>query len=285
MEVHVMGASENKVAVISGAARGQGRAHALRLAEEGVDIIALDLCRDIDSMDYPNATPADLAETAAKIEATGRRVVAREVDVRDAAAVKVAVDEGVTELGRLDIVIPQAGIVRYTEAGSYAEEMRVWTDILDVNITGYFHLIEASIPHLVAGGRGGSIVMTGSTAATRPVGATGGRVAYMAAKHGAVGLMKTYALALAGDWIRVNMVHPTGVVSGMTVNATVAKLAAEAAADEAGDDNWIARSRNLLDVPTVEPVDITEAVLFLVSDRARYVTGEEIKVDAGFSLL
>ncbi|MEQ3549070.1 mycofactocin-coupled SDR family oxidoreductase [Pseudonocardia nematodicida] len=280
-----MGAHEDKVAVISGAARGQGRSHALRLAEEGANIIALDLCRDIDSMDYPNATSADLAETAAKIEGMGRWVVAREVDVRDAAAVKVAVDEGVAELGRLDIVIPQAGIARYTEAGSYAEEAQVWADILGVDITGYFHLIEASIPHLVAGGHGGSIVMTGSTAATRPIGATGGRVAYMAAKHGAVGLMKTYALALARHWIRVNMVHPTGVTSGMTLNATVERLAAEAASGEAGPDSWLAQSRNLLDVPIVEPADITEAVMFLVSDRARYVTGEEIKVDAGFSLL
>jgi len=280
-----MGAHDGKVAVISGAARGQGRSHALRLAEEGADIIALDICQDISSMDYPNATSADLAETAAKIEELDRRVVTREVGVRDAAAVQSAVDDGVAELGRLDIVLPQAGIARYTGAGSYAEEAQVWADVLGVNITGYYHLIEASIPHLVAGGRGGSIVMTGSTAATRPIGSTGGRVAYMAAKHGAVGLMKTYALALAQYWIRVNVVHPTGVVSGMTMNATMEKLAAEAAAGDAGPDSWVANSKNLLDVPIVEPVDITEAVMYLVSDRARYVTGEEIKVDAGFSLL
>lgn len=277
-----MGAHDGKVAVISGAARGQGRSHALRLAEEGADIIALDICRDIGSMDYPNATASDLADTAAEIEARGRRVVASETDVRDAAAVKAAVDAGVAELGRLDIVLPQAGIARYTEAGSYADEAQVWDDILGVNVTGYYHLIEASIPHLVAGGHGGAIVMTGSTAATRPVGSTGGRVAYMAAKHGAVGLMKTYALALAQHWIRVNVVHPTGVASGMTLNATVERLAAEAAN---GGENWISSSQNLLDVALAEPIDITEAVMFLVSDRARYITGEEIKVDAGFSLL
>ncbi|SDG38706.1 mycofactocin-coupled SDR family oxidoreductase [Pseudonocardia oroxyli] len=280
-----MGMHENKVAVISGAARGQGRSHAVALAQEGADIIALDICRDIDSMEYPNATPADLAETVAQIEKLDRRVVAREVDVRDAAAVKTAVDEGVAELGRLDIVLPQAGIARYTDAGSYEAEAQAWDDILGVNLSGYYHLIESSIPHLVAGGRGGSIVMTGSTAATRPVGSRGGRLAYMAGKHGAVGLMKVYALALAEHWIRVNMVHPTGVASGMTMNATMEKMAAEAAAGTSGEESWIAKSRNLLDVPMLEPSDITEAVMFLVSDKARYITGEEIKVDAGFSLL
>jgi NAD(P)-dependent dehydrogenase (short-subunit alcohol dehydrogenase family) len=127
--------------------------------------------------------------------------------------------------------------------------------------------------------------MTGSTAATRPVGSRGGRLAYMAGKHGAVGLMKVYALALAEHWIRVNMVHPTGVRSGMTMNATMEKMAAEAAAGTSGEESWIAKSRNLLDVQILEPTDITEAVMFLVSDKARYITGEEIKVDAGFSLL
>jgi NAD(P)-dependent dehydrogenase (short-subunit alcohol dehydrogenase family) len=236
-------------------------------------------------MEYPNATPADLAETVALIEKLDRRVVAREVDVRDAIAVKTAVDEGVAELGRLDIVLPQAGIARYNDADSYEAEARAWEDILGVNLSGYYHLIESSIPHLVAGGRGGSIVMTGSVAATRPVGSRGGRLAYMAGKHGAVGLMKVYALALAEHWIRVNMVHPTGVRSGMTMNATMEKMAAEAAAGTSGEESWIAKSRNLLDVQILEPSDITEAVMFLVSDKARYITGEEIKVDAGFSLL
>ena len=280
-----MGAHDGKVAVISGAARGQGRSHALRLAEEGADIIALDICQEIPFMDYPNATAEDLAETARLVEALDRRVVTGVVDVRDAGGVQAAVDAGVAELGRLDIVLPQAGICRFTPADSYSEEAEVWAAVLGTNITGYFHLIEASIPHLIAGGRGGSIVMTGSTAATRPIGATGGGVAYTAAKHGAVGLMKTYALALAKHSIRVNVVHPTGVVSGMTVNATMERLAAEAASGEAGDSNWVANSANLLDVQILEPEDITEAVMFLVSDRARYITGEEIKVDAGFSLL
>lgn len=280
-----MGTLDGKVAVISGAARGQGRTHALRLAGEGADIIALDICRDIATMDYPNATPADLAAVVAEVEALDRRIVAYQTDVRDVDAVKAAVDSGVATLGRLDIVLPQAGIVRYAKTDVIEDNAAVWADILGVNLTGYFHLVEACIPHLVAGGRGGVIVMTGSTSATRPVGTTGGSVAYMAAKHGVVGLMKTYALALAKHDIRVNVVHPTGVATGMTMNKAMAKLAADAAAGTARDDNWIARSKNLLAIDILQPDDITDAIAFLVSDQAKYITGEEIKVDAGFSLL
>jgi NAD(P)-dependent dehydrogenase (short-subunit alcohol dehydrogenase family) len=191
----------------------------------------------------------------------------------------------VAELGRVDIVLPQAGIVRYEKRDDLIGDAATWKDILEVNLTGYYHLIEVCIPHLIAGGRGGVIVMTGSVAATRPVGATGASVSYMAAKHGAVGLMKTYALALAKHNIRVNVVHPTGVRSGMTENAAMAKIAADAASGNAREDNWVARSQNLLDVQILEPDDITDAVAFLVSDRAKWITGEEIKVDAGFTLL
>jgi NAD(P)-dependent dehydrogenase (short-subunit alcohol dehydrogenase family) len=255
------------------------------LAGEGADIIALDICHDIATMDYPNATPADLKEVVSEVQALGRRIVASQTDVRDVGAVQAVVNAGVAELGRLDIVLPQAGIVRYSKSDDLLGNAAAWTDILGVNLTGYFHLIEVCIPHLVAGGRGGVIVMTGSVAATRPVGATGASVAYMAAKHGVVGLMKTYALALAKHNVRVNVVHPTGVATGMTMNTAMEKIAAEAAAGTARDDNWVARSQNLLDVGMLQPDDITDAVAFLVSDRAKWVTGEEIKVDAGFSLL
>jgi SDR family mycofactocin-dependent oxidoreductase len=280
-----MGTLDGKVAVISGAARGQGRSHALRLAGQGADIIALDICRDIPTMDYPNATPADLEAVVKEVEALGRRIVASQTDVRDVVAVRDAVNAGVAELGRVDIVLPQAGIVRYARSDDLIGNAAAWTDILNVNLAGYYHLIEVCIPHLVAGNRGGVIVMTGSVAATRPVGATGASVAYMAAKHGVVGLMKTYALALAKHNIRVNVVHPTGVVSGMTMNAAMERIAAEAASGAASEDNWIARSKNLLDVQMVQPDDITDAVAYLVSDQAKWVTGEEIKIDAGFSLL
>jgi SDR family mycofactocin-dependent oxidoreductase len=280
-----MGSLDGKVAVISGAARGQGRSHAIRLASEGADIIALDICKNIDTIDYPNATEADLAETVRQVEELDRRIVPSVVDVRDVVQVKTAVDAGVSSLGRLDIVLPQAGIVRFSATESIEADAAVWADIMGVNVTGCFHLVEATIPHLVAGKRGGSIVMTGSTGATRPTGGTGGARAYVASKHGVVGLMKIYALALAKHWVRVNVVHPTGVVSGMTVNDAMAKLAEEAGTGRADDDNWVAKSKNLLDIDILQPGDITDAVAFLVSDQAKYITGQELKVDAGFSLL
>jgi SDR family mycofactocin-dependent oxidoreductase len=280
-----MGTLDGKVAVISGAARGQGRSHALRLAKEGADIIALDICRDIPTMDYPNATPADLERTVEEVERLDRRIRASQTDVRDLDAVRAAIDEGVAQLGRVDIVLPQAGIVRYEKSDDIVGNAAAFKDILDVNLTGYWNVVEVCIPHLIAGGRGGVIVMTGSVAATRPVGATGASVAYMAAKHATVGMMKTYALALAKHNIRVNVVHPTGVRSGMTENAAMARIAAEAASGNAREDNWVARSQNLLDVQILEPEDITDAVAFLVSEQAKWLTGQEIKVDAGFTLL
>ena len=278
-----MGFLDGKVALISGAARGQGRSHALRLAGEGADIIALDICKDIETMDYPNASRAELDAVVADVEKLDRRALAYEVDVRDVTAVKRAVDAGVAELGRLDIVLPQAGIVRYAPEASIEEAAAIWADIVGVNVTGYFHLLEAALPHVVAGGRGGAVVMTGSTAATRPTAKAGAATAaYIAAKHGVVGLMKTYALAYASHNIRFNVVHPTGVRSGMTINEAMAKLAADAGA---GGHNWISESTNLLDIDLVEPSDISDAVAYLVSDQARWVTGTEIKVDAGFTLL
>lgn len=277
-----MGTLAGKVAVISGAARGQGRAHALRLAREGADIIALDICHDLPTMDYPNATKADLDETVRAVEALDRRIVASVADVRDVVAVRDAVDKGVAALGRLDIVLPQAGIVRYSPGTSIEESAAIWADVIAVNVTGYFHLLEAALPHVVAGGRGGAVVMTGSTAATRPTATSGAAAsAYIAAKHGAVGLMKTYALAYAPHNIRFNVVHPTGVASGMTMNAAMAALAEQAAS---GGANWISEATNLLDVQLLEPEDISDAVAFLVSDQAKWITGTEIRVDAGFSL-
>lgn len=277
-----MGSLDGKVAVISGAARGQGRSHAIRLAGEGADIIALDICADLPTMDYPNASKADLDETVRLVEALDRRIIGSVTDVRDAVAVKQAIDAGAETLGRVDIVLPQAGIVRYAADSSFEEKAAVWADVIGTNVTGYFHVLEAALPHVVAGGRGGSVVLTGSTAATRPTASTNAAsAAYIAAKHGVVGLMKTYALTYAKDNIRFNVVHPTGVASGMTMNEAMGKLFEEASK---GGSNWISESSNLLDVPMVQPEDITDAVAFLVSDQAKWITGTEIKVDAGFSL-
>jgi SDR family mycofactocin-dependent oxidoreductase len=275
-----MGELEGKVAFITGAGRGQGRAHAVRLAGEGADIIAIDICADITSIDYPNSTPADLDETAALVKGLGRRVVARQADVRDPAGLGRAFDEGVTELGRVDIVLANAGIIRLGDNGPDPEQ--TWQDIIGTNLSGVWHAVQAALPVMVRQGTGGSIVITGSTAALRPSASENvGAAAYTAAKWGLVGLTKQLALTYAPHSIRVNSVHPTGVASGMTINEAMANLAAEAMA---GGDNAIAAMQNALPIDILQPEDIAEAVAFLVSDRARYITGIALPVDAGFSV-
>jgi SDR family mycofactocin-dependent oxidoreductase len=275
-----MGTLEGKAAFITGVARGQGRSHALRLAAEGADIIGIDICRDINTMDDPNASAADLAETAELIGKLGRRALTSEVDVRDAAAVKKAVDEGVAELGRLDIVLSNAGIVRLgPDTGDPAQ---VWRDIVETNMSGGFHVVNAAVPHLIAGGRGGAIVLTGSTAGIRPVANPSvGSLAYTASKWGLVGVCRQLAATLAEHSIRVNIVHPTGVASGMTMNAAMAEIAAQAAA---GDASGIAAMQNAMPVQILQPEDISDAIAFLVSDQAKWITGVSLPVDAGFSV-
>jgi len=271
---------DGMVALITGAARGQGRSHAVRLASEGADIIALDICADIDTMDYPNATPADLQETVDQVQALGRRIVAVEVDVRDAAATRAAVDQGYEALGRIDIVLSNAGIVRLSEGpDDYAQ---MWQDVVSTNLSGGFHVVTAAIPHLVSGGRGGSIVFTGSTAGVRPTANLNtAALAYTASTRGLVGICKQYAASLAEHSIRVNIVHPTGVASGMTMNEAMGRLAAEAAA---GGKNSITEMQNALPVEILQPSDISDTIAFLVSDQAKWITGVSLPVDAGFSI-
>ena len=274
-----MGTLDGKVAFISGIARGQGRSHALRLASEGADIIGIDICHDIDTMDYPNATSADLSETTKLIEQLDRRVVTSEADVRDFTAVRQAVDSGVAELGRLDIVLSNAGIVRLHADSS--DPGQLWQDIVGTNLTGGFHVVDAAVPHLIAGGRGGVIVFTGSTAGVRPVANPGvGALAYTASKWGLVGVCKQLAATLAQYSIRVNIVHPTGVASGMTMNAAMAELAEQAMA--AGGANGLAAMQNAMPVQILQPADISDAIAFLVSDQAKWITGVSLPVDAGF---
>lgn len=276
-----MSGLEGRVALITGAARGQGRSHAVRLAKDGADIIALDICADIETIDYPNASPEDLQETVRLVEALDRRIVASQTDVRDAAAVRKAVDAGVAEFGRLDIVLANAGVIRLTDDGP--DPSQTWDDIIGTNLTGAWNAVMASVGHLKSGGRGGAIVITGSTAALRPsVSLNAGALAYTAAKFGLLGISKQLAVTLAPDSIRVNTIHPTGVRSGMTMNESMGKLMAEAAAQGA---NAISAMQNALPIDILEPEDISEAVAFLVSDRARYITGVALPVDAGFSLL
>jgi SDR family mycofactocin-dependent oxidoreductase len=274
------GRVEGKVAFVTGAARGQGRSHAIRLAQEGADIIAVDLAAQVDSVPYPMATPEDLAQTVKEVEALDRRIVATQADVRDYAAVKAALDDGVAQLGRLDIVAANAGIFSFGRADELAEQ--TWRDMIDINLTGVWHAAKAAIPQLRAGGRGGSIVLTSSTAGLK---AYENMAHYVSAKHGVVGLMRTLALELAPDMIRVNSVHPTSVNTDMIQNAaTYALFAPDLAEQDRTKDTLAGRFQaiNALPVPWVEPVDISNAVLWLASDESRYVTGVTLPVDAGF---
>jgi SDR family mycofactocin-dependent oxidoreductase len=274
-----MGRVEGKVAFVTGAARGQGRSHALRLAQEGADIIAVDIAGQIDSVPYPMSTPDDLAETVRQIEALDRRIVATQADVRDFGAVKAAVDEGVAQLGRLDIVAANAGIFSFGTMEELTEEQ--WQDMIGVNLTGVWHAAKAAIPHLKAGGKGGSIILTSSTAGLMAIPNIGH---YVAAKHGVVGLMRTLALELAPDMIRVNSVHPTSVNTDMIHNdATYALFAPDLPVEERTKEVLGSRFQtlNALPIMWVEPVDISNAVLWLASDEARYVTGVTLPIDAG----
>ncbi|OBK63252.1 3-ketoacyl-ACP reductase [Mycobacterium colombiense] len=264
-----------RVAFITGAARGQGRAHAVRLAAEGADIIALDVCRDIDSMDYPNATADDLNETVKLVEKEGRRIIAGHADVRDAAAVEELVDDGVTDFGRLDIVIANAGIVRLSGGG---DPRQVFRDIIDVNLVGVWNTVQAATPALIDGGRGGSIVITSSSAGLKGTGTDrAGGQAYAASKRGLVGLMQVWANELAQYSVRVNTIHPTGVATGMVMNEAMGRLFTE-------NDPVISSMQNALPIQILQPEDIAGAVAWLVSDEAKFITGIAWPLDAGFSV-
>jgi (+)-trans-carveol dehydrogenase len=269
-----------KVAFITGAARGQGRSHAIRLAEEGADIVAVDLCGQVASVPYDMATPDDLAQTVKEVEALDRRIVASQADVRDYGAVKAAVDAGVAELGRLDIVSANAGIFSVGRTEALSEES--WHDMIDVNLTGVWHTCKAAIPHLRAGGRGGSIVITSSAAGLKASANIGH---YVATKHGVVGLMRTLALELAGESIRVNSLHPTTVNTPMIRNdATYRLFRPDLEAPTAEDAGETFSRMNALPVRWVEAADISNALLFLASDEARYITGVTLPIDAGVLL-
>jgi (+)-trans-carveol dehydrogenase len=271
------GRVEGKVAFVTGAARGQGRSHAIRLAQEGADIIAIDICAQVDSVPYAMATPDDLAQTVKEVEALDRRIIAREADVRDFAAVRSAVDAGVAELGRLDIVSANAGIVSFGESTEIEEQQ--WRDMIDTTLTGSWHTAKASIPHIKAGGRGGAIILTSSILGL----ITFPNVAhYAAAKHGVIGLMKTLALELAPDMIRVNTVNPTNDKTPMVMNDATRQLFVPG--DTLPTEEQFAevcQSFNALPIPWVEPVDISNALLFLASDEGRYITGVALPIDAG----
>ncbi len=261
-----------KVAFITGAARGQGRAEAVRLAADGADIIAIDLCEQIDSVPYPLATPDDLAATVKLVEEAGGRIVALQTDVRDEEALRAALRTGVDQLGRLDIVVANAGIAPM-QSGPDG-----WRDVIDVNLTGVHHTVEAAIPIMVEQGDGGSIVLISSAAGLIGVGGGDrGSIGYTAAKHGVVGLMRAYANFLAPHSIRVNSIHPTGVDTPMINNEFTRSWLKHVAEELNAPTDF----GNALPVQVVQVKDIANAVAWLVCDQARYVTGVTLPVDAG----
>jgi SDR family mycofactocin-dependent oxidoreductase len=259
-----------KVAFITGAARGQGRSHAVRLASEGVDVIAVDICENISSVAYDLASPDDLAETVSEVAECGGRIAAFQADVRDRAALQKAFDAGVAKFGGCDIVLANAGIV-----GVDPTDLQAFYDVMDVNLTGAWHTIEVAKQALLDRGQGGSIVVTSSTRGLRGVADDApGSVAYTASKHAMVGLVRTYANMFAPHMIRVNSIHPTGVNTPMIMNSAM---------KEWHDTRppTAAPMANAMPVPYVETSDITNAVVWLVSDAARYVTGVALPIDAG----
>jgi len=272
------GRVEGKVAFITGAAREQGRSHAVRLASEGADIIAVDICKPIENVVYPASTPDDLAETVERVEKLGRRIIASEVDVRDYDALESAVDAGVHELGRLDIAVANAGI---GNAGNKLHKIpgHIWRDMIDVNLSGVWKSVKAAVPHILAGGRGGSIILTSSVGGMKAHPHTGH---YIAAKHGVVGLMRTFAVELGQHSIRVNSVHPTQVNTPMALNDATFRLFAPDKENPGPEDFApVSQMMHTLPVPWVETEDISNAVLFFASDESRYVTGVQLPVDAG----
>jgi (+)-trans-carveol dehydrogenase len=274
---NTVGRVAGKVAFITGAARGQGREHAVRLAEEGADIIAIDICGDIDDAPYPLATEADLDETAALVEKLDRRVVTAKADVRDLDGLGAALQRGIDELGRPDIVVANAGISGSPAPAALIEET-AWQTMLDINITGVWHTIKVAVPQM-SDGRGGSIILVSSMLGLRG----GGYMAhYASAKHAVVGLMNSLANELAPQWIRVNSIHPGNVLTPMIDNEQFHRtLRPDLAEPTMADAAELIGHFHMLPVPYFEARAVSNAVLFLASDEAKYITGAALPIDAG----
>jgi len=275
-----MGRVEGKVAFISGAARGQGRSHAVLLAAEGADIIGFDLCGPLSTTGYEPASPDDLEETERLVEKEGRRMIGYRADVRDYKAVESGLRVAVAELGgRLDIVAANAGIVTYGRAHELTED--VWQETIDVNLTGVWHTIKAAVPLMIAAGNGGSITITSSLAGLVGI---ANAVHYTATKHGVVGMMKTLVNELGQYSIRVNTMHPTNVNTHMLHNAgTYALFQPDEPHPTREGAMQNAVEMHVLPISQIEPVDMSNALLFLASDDARFVTGATLPIDAGAS--
>jgi SDR family mycofactocin-dependent oxidoreductase len=272
-----MGSLDGKVALISGAARGQGRSHAIRLAQEGADIIAFDRCTDAKAVNYPLGTESELNETVLAIEALGRKVVAEKVDARDTSGLKALMSAGERAFGRLDIVVANAGVIGLAPVLDVDDDL--WDEVVGTNLTGVFRTVRAALPTMLAGGRGGSIILTASTAGVQGHANT---APYAAAKHGVVGLTRVLANEFGAQWIRANAVVPSSVGTGMIFNQEMYTMMTGGdpeATREQAEAGF--RSLNVLPVPWVETQDISNAVAWLASDQARYVTGALFAIDAG----
>jgi SDR family mycofactocin-dependent oxidoreductase len=272
---------EGKVAVITGAARGQGRAHAVRFAQEGADVIALDICRQIESNPYPLATPEDLAETRRQVEELGRRIVTHQVDVRDRSGLRDAVDAGAAELGRLDIVVANAGILPMAMG---EPEVSDFVDAADVDLVGVMNTVSVALPHLPDGA---SIIVTGSTAglvpgaADNPIMGPGG-AGYGWAKRTIVSYVEELALHLAPRLIRINAMHPSNCNTHLLQNEGLYRLFRPDLEEPTREDAELAFTFfQAMPIPYVEPEDVAELALFLASDESRFITGQQIGVDGG----
>ncbi len=266
-----------KIAFITGAARGQGRSHAVALADEGADIIGLDICAQIDTVGYPMATPDDLEETVRLVEKTGRSMLGVRADVRDPNAVAGAWRAGIDRFGHVDIVIANAGVMTHT-LPPHTQSRQAFRDAVDVMLVGVWNTLQATVPTLIAQGTGGAIVITSSAAGlwAPSTDMAGGYDGYVSSKFAVVGLMKSYAGALAKHSIRVNSVHPTGVATPMVMNDYFPQYVA-------ANPDMVSKLANPMPVEVIDASDVSRAVLYLVSDDGRYVTGVTLPVDAGIT--
>jgi len=276
-----MGRVQGKVAFVTGAGRGQGRSHAVRLAEEGADIIAVDICQDIASTKYAMASSEDLQETARLVEKLERRVVAVQADVRDAGQLRAALERGIAELGKVDVVVTAAGIAPLRGE----PPLQAWSDVVDINLVGTLNAIQAALPHLT---EGASIIATGSTAAlmnhaiVETPGSDPGGTGYQYTKRALSDYIHELALNLAPLGIRANVVHPTNVNTPMLHSDPMYRSFRRDLENPTREDAEKAfPSMQAMTIPYVEPVDVSNAVLFLASDEARYVTGIQMRIDAG----
>lgn len=268
---------DGKIAFITGAARGQGRTHAVRLAQEGADIVAVDLCRQQANLDYTSGTPEDLEETVRLVDKEGRRIIARAADVRDQASLDVVVDEALREFGGIDILVSNAGISNQGSVVGLTDQQ--WEDILGTNLVGAWHSCRAVLPSMIERGAGGSVIFVSSTVGLR---GAPGQAHYSASKHGMQGLMLSLANEVGQHNIRVNSVNPGAVNTEMAINESLLKMfLPDIENPTPADAADLFSNLTLLPIPWVEPEDVSNAVLWLASDEARFVTGAAIPVDGG----